>query len=231
MPDRDAILRRFEERLDQALAAEPPPPGIPEEILGGEDTAAPAGDLYAVEAALTALTQEVKLQGRSFKQLGEAIAPVAEAAPDLRDLLAEAHREAAESARGEVLDGLLDLRDRLARGADSARQAAAAFHHGFWLPRLLRHAREAVAALQEGYDLTAARLDGMLADFEVREIECLGQVFDPGRMQAVAIEEAAGRPDGTVVAVYRRGYECDGAVYRVAQVKVAKASAAQEEQR
>lgn len=217
MFDREAILRRFEARLDEALAAEEPPRGIPEEILSG---AAPdaSGDLYAVQAALSALTQEVKLQGRAFKQLGEAVAPVAQAAPSLRGLVEEVRRE----ARAQVLDELLDLRDRLARGSDAARRSAAALGRGWLAARLARRARETVAALQEGYGLTAARLDEILAGFNVREIECEGRPFDPRRMQVVATAEAAGAAEGTVVEVYRRGYEINGEVYRTAQVKVAK---------
>jgi molecular chaperone GrpE len=215
--DRDAILRRFEARLDEALAGEDPPRGIPEEILSGVVTESGA-DLYGVQAALTALTQEVKLQGRAFKQLGEAVAPVAQIAPALPGLLEEARRE----ARAAVLDELLDLRDRLARGSDAARESAATLGRGWLAARLMRRARETVAALQEGYDLTAARLDELLAGFNVREIECAGRAFDPTRMHVVATEEAAGAAEGTVLEVYRRGYEIDGEVYRAAQVKVAK---------
>jgi len=80
------------------------------------------GDLYAVQAALTALTQEVKLQGRSFKQLGEAVGPVAEMAPALASLIEDVRLQ----ARREVLDGLLDLRDRLGRGEETAALAVAA---------------------------------------------------------------------------------------------------------
>ena len=71
MTDRDEILRRFEARLDAALAREDAPRGIPEELLAGDETAVDEStvDRYRMWAALTALTQEVKLQGRAFKQL------------------------------------------------------------------------------------------------------------------------------------------------------------------
>ena len=67
---REEILRRFEKWLDGALAAEEPPRGVDAEIMaamarGGEDRARPApADAYSLWAAMTALTQEVKLQGR-----------------------------------------------------------------------------------------------------------------------------------------------------------------------
>jgi hypothetical protein len=76
---REEILRRFEEWLDGALAAEEPPRGIDAEILAAmagasEGEGAPgAGRAYSLWAAMTALTQEVKLQGRSFKELNDTL--------------------------------------------------------------------------------------------------------------------------------------------------------------
>ena len=65
-------------------------------------------DRYRMWAALTALTQEVKLQGRSFKQLSDTLA-----------------RETAKPrSRKEVLDGLLELRERLLRGVEAAGRRA-----------------------------------------------------------------------------------------------------------
>ena len=76
---REEILRRFEQWLDGALAAEEPPRGIDAEILAAiagdsEDHARPASTAaYSLWAAMTALTQEVKLQGRSFKELNDTL--------------------------------------------------------------------------------------------------------------------------------------------------------------
>ena len=222
-PDRDAILSRFTAWLDDALRAEAPPRGIPDEILAaaGEDA---HGDLYSVQSALTALTQEVKLQGRSFKQLSETLAPVLEP---------QAQADAArEQARREVIDALLDLHDRLARGLEAAFVVARAMpaKSRLWPWGTARPAPEAeiVEALRQGYALTAARLEEILASFELREIACGGRPFDPRRMQAVDTEDTDRVAAGTVVAVYRRGYERNGNVYRTAQVRVARPSSPEE---
>lgn len=219
MLDREEILQRFAESLDQALAGEEPPLGIPEEILHGE-TGPNGADLYSMQAAVTALTQEVKLQGRGFKQLAEAVSPALEVQ------VAEIRRQAGEAVWKEVLDALLDLGDRLARGLDTARQAGAvlAKPRPRWWPsgRGLASARDTVAALGEGYRLTAERVDEMLEGLRVREIACLHEPFDPQSMRAVAAEETARVPEGTVVEVYRRGYEWNGRLYRPAEVKVAR---------
>jgi len=218
-PDRESILRRFTARLDEALAREDAPEGIPAELLDAP-AVPPEGDLYAVEAALTVLAQEVKLQGRSFKQLGETVAPIAEMAP----ALAAAIEQARLQARREVLDVLLDLRDRLLRGEETARSAASAIAapRRWWQRRESPRGAEIVGALREGYALTLARLDEALATFGVSEIDCRDCAFDAGQMHAIGIEETGLAAEGTVVAVLRRGYEWNGAVYRPAEVRVAR---------
>jgi molecular chaperone GrpE len=230
--EREEILRRFEGWLDRVLAAEEPPAGVSAEILAALSAAAPAtseahGDLYSMWAAVTSLTQEVKLQGRSFKQLSETVAPVAELAPDL----VEMKREAQDAARREMLDVLLDLRDRLGRGIEAARASQAAMkaaQSGNWLTRLLpgndllRQTGEQVAALIDGYRLSLAHLDEVLTQFDVRRIDCQGQPFNPGTMNVIDVEETDQADEGTVVEVYRAGYEWRGEVCRPAQVKVAR---------
>jgi molecular chaperone GrpE len=230
--EREEILRRFETWLDGMLAAEQPLHGLPADILESitSDPGPSANghcDLYSMWAAVTALTQEVKLQGRSFKQLAETLAPVAE----LPSQLAEMERDAKDRARREMLDVLLDLRDRLHRGLDAARESRAKLGESSrpgWLARLrthdavLRHATETVAALEKGYDMSLERLNDVLADFDVREIACEGQLFDPNSMQAVDVQETDQKEEGVVLEVYRAGYEWKGEVYRPAHVKVAR---------
>jgi molecular chaperone GrpE len=81
---------------------------------------------------------------------------------------------------------------------------------------------EIVDALRQGYALTAARLQETLAGYDLREIECERRPFDARLMQAVDTEENSAVDEGTVMAVYRRGYSWNGSVYRAAQVRVAR---------
>jgi molecular chaperone GrpE len=85
-----------------------------------------------------------------------------------------------------------------------------------------RNANEILAALSHGYSLTLDTLDEVLVGRGVSRIACQGQIFDPQRMTAVDIDETKSVPEGTVVEVYRNGYEWNGEVYRTAQVKVAR---------
>ena len=231
--DREEILRRFEVWLDSVLSAEEPPQGLGGELLsslvGAEPKPVSDGrcDRYSMWAAITALTQEVKLQGRSFKQLSETLAPLANLAPQLPEM----ERQAQERARRETLDLFLDLRDRLARGLDQVRAAQARMSDSTssgWTARLLartpgfRQALESVAALEEGYQMSLQRLEDTLTQFNVQEIACNGQPFDPKSMHAVDVEETDQEAEGTVLEVYRAGYEWKGEVHRPAQVKVAR---------
>jgi len=64
-----------------------------------------------------------------------------------------------------------------------------------------------MAALTKGYELGLERLDQTLEEFNAHEIRCEGQRFDPRRMNAVDKEESTAVPEGTVLEVYRTGYE------------------------
>src|SRR6059036_1813737 len=135
---RDEILRRFQEWLDIALAAEEPPHGIDAEILSslsqnseeesaGQDRRC---DSYALWAAMTTLAQEVKLQGRTFKELNDTLgAQASRIAEEIRAAYRERERdlqrEAERRCRKDALNALIDLRDRLERGLQSVRAGQA----------------------------------------------------------------------------------------------------------
>jgi len=247
--DREEIVRRFEALLDAALSSENPPAGIDADILesvlnhspdraANDQDNARACDSYALWAAMTALTQEIKQQGRAFQELNRTLAAQTEKiADELRAVYAERERalrrETERRCRKDVLGALIDLRDRLARGRESARvreKETAASDRAGWLPRMLGStfsrqsagAAATVDALARGYELGIERLDQTLDEFNAREIRCQGESFDPRRMNAIDSEESAAVAPGTVIQVYRSGYEWDGEVFRPAQVKVSR---------
>jgi molecular chaperone GrpE len=256
---REKILRGLEAWLDEALTGEESPPGLTAELLRALENGGPLPpieghrDLYSLWCAMTALTQEVKLQSRTFKQLKDTLEQVREASvpPMHADSSAagamkeereeeEEEEEKEESSgkqpsgrlvRKEQVDLLLDLRDRLERGIRSVREADGGLVAGgspsiwarcFGVGRAhVRQAQETLAALENGYALTLNRLDQALQDYHLNPILCEGQAFDPHRMTAVELAETDSVLEGTVVGVYRTGYEWEGEVYRSAQVKVA----------
>jgi hypothetical protein len=150
------ILQRFATWLDDVLAEEKPIEGIAAELLAelydgrDSDTTGPAEgtyDLHSTWSALTALTQEIKLQGRAFKQLTDKMEPFAGIDESIdrlfaanRDVLADARRiaeegrtdraqreselkrKAHERARRELIGVIVDIRDRLILGQRSAHE-------------------------------------------------------------------------------------------------------------
>lgn len=251
---RQRILRRFESWLDESLESGGAPDGIAAEILaeiGAESEEAPFEDFYSMWAAITALTQEVRLQGRAFKQLGSSIenaAGIATAVEQLKEITGQSRqerqereraleRDAAARARKETLEALLNLRDSLTRGLESARAAlipvAPSGRMAKWfasgdIAAAQASAREAFHALEKGYLLSLERLDETLESMDVHPIHCEGQMFNPLEMNAVDLEETTAAAEGTVTTVYRTGYRWHGEVYRVAQVRVSRAPGARE---
>ena len=268
---RKARLReRFAAWLDETLAAEEPPAGLAPELLarieGGDDPEDEAPGLYGLFAAMTGLTQEVRLQGRAFKRLEEAVGPLVERQAQVLeahgDAIAEASRlaEQAMAARTErereavrqavaaagrdALLALIDTRERLTRAGSQARPLIEQARSALARPRLLGVREEAalrfvplpphpatgrtldaVAALEVGCRLALDRLAEVLDRTGVRELDCLGRPFDPRRMAAVEVKEADAAEDGTVLEVFRPGYECGGVLVRPAQVSVARRGA------
>jgi molecular chaperone GrpE len=151
------ILQRFAKWLDDVLAEEKPLEGVAAELLSelydGRDskTTGPAEgtyDLHSTWSALTALTQEIKLQGRTFQQLSDKMEPFAGLDASIDRLLAthkdalsaarriaeegradrsqhesELKREAHDRARRELIGTIIDIRDRLILGRRSANES------------------------------------------------------------------------------------------------------------
>lgn len=256
---RERILRRFEVWLDEILDGEPPVEGLAAEILEQldvEDATSEAGepaeasDLHALWSAVTAMTEETRLQGRAFKQLREGLVPMEELVGSLGGTLERYEgalqrqeqaidERAKQTAWKEILETLIDMRDRLIRGAESAeawlerRRAAPERESGlaarirgrlFASPDRLEPRRydEAVQSLLTGYRLCQEVLDEALAEIGVRPMEVRDRPFDPTTMKAVDIDRESDAPDGTVLEVYRQGYWWSESVYRPTEVKVAR---------
>lgn len=83
--------------------------------------------------------------------------------------------------------------------------------------------RDLVASLLTGYTMSLQRLDRAIRQHGLEPITCVGQPFDPERMEVVEAVAGNGRTAGEVVAEVRRGYLWNGRIFRFAQVSVARA--------
>jgi len=79
-----------------------------------------------------------------------------------------------------------------------------------------------IESFKEGVELTARQLDSVFEKFSIREIEALGERFDPHRHQAISQLQSGEEPN-TVVSVLQKGYFLHDRVLRPALVVVAAA--------
>jgi molecular chaperone GrpE len=205
--DPDLRRRMVEGLLDWVAGleeAEPPPEGLAPEAPGE------VPDLYSALAALHALRQEVGLQGREFRRVAETLERDAAPPP-------EPDRESERQAgRREVVERLLEARDRADRVLGSARAVESRMARG-WPGAADR--REAFASVLTALRMHLDALDESLRELDCRELAAAGRPFDPGRMRAV---ERAGPEEGapgTVVDVVRSGWLLGEECLRPAEVR------------
>ena len=72
----------------------------------------------------------------------------------------------------------------------------------------------------EGFRLVYNQTKALLERFEVKEIDCLNNEFDPAIEQAISTEKDESKPSGTVLKVYQKGYMYKDKVLRLAMVIV-----------
>jgi len=80
--------------------------------------------------------------------------------------------------------------------------------------------------LREGTEATLKLLSRTFEKFGVTEIDPLGSAFDPEWHEAMAMQESAEQPPGTVLSVVQKGYQLNGRLLRPARVIVAREPAA-----
>jgi molecular chaperone GrpE len=118
--------------------------------------------------------------------------------------IANAHKYALENFAGE----LLAVRDSL--------EAA------------LATGNSAVETLRSGVELTLKQLSGAFEKAAIRQINPMGEKFDPHRHQSISMVEADAEPN-TVIAVLQKGYSLHERVIRPALVSLAKPRSAPEQ--
>lgn len=81
-----------------------------------------------------------------------------------------------------------------------------------------------IAKIREGMDLTLKMMQALLQKMAVREINPLGEKFNPDMHQAMAAQLSTDVEPNTVLAVYQKGYSLNDRVVRPAMVVVSKTS-------
>lgn len=124
---------------------------------------------------------------------------------------------------------LENLRKRTQREVDSATRAGIERFGQELLPVIdslslaVQNADTADAAsLATGQEATLRLLQKAFERLGVREIDPVGEPFDPTRHEAVLAQQSATAEPNSVLQVVQRGYELDNRVLRPARVVVAK---------
>jgi molecular chaperone GrpE len=210
---KDALAARFRAYLDL-----PPAPAVPAAESAEQP---PAPDLFTLLAEVATLKNEVKLESRQVKGALDEFRGVFETLKTAHDRLADEQQRRREQDRAaqarehrDLLLELLELRDRMQAGQDSA----AGYRHRSLFGR--RRVRAFAAAMADGLAMNLRRLDETLARRGVRPLPAVGQPFDPYRMHAAEVESDSTRPAGEVIRELRPGFLLHGELLRLAEVVV-----------
>jgi len=180
------------------------------------------------------------------KQENPSVAPTGAAEgdtpPETSDLeqdLADAKRRAEEYLNDlrRVAADFDNYRKRVARETEAQASRATETMDGELLPVLanLERALDASAPheeakVAEGVQLVKQQLAGLLARRGLEEIPCEpGDEFDPHVHEALS-HQPSDQPEGTVAAVWQRGYRLGDRVVRAARVVVSSGAPADEDE-
>lgn len=81
---------------------------------------------------------------------------------------------------------------------------------------------EADANMREGLELTMKLLVDVLDKYDVKQLNPIGDVFDPQLHEAMSVQESPDAVSNTILMVFQKGYKLNDRVIRPARVIVAK---------
>ena len=208
---KELLLQRFRDYLDDIPDEEPEPPA------GDERT-----DLYSLFLELAALKNETRIGSRQMKgaldQFRELFDTVQSSHAVLRETVqrhpAELDKVRKEALRPLLLE-LLDLKDRLDAGQRAGSPPGTSV-----LARFCKREAALLAALRTGQEMSARRLEQILAAWRVRPLTAVGLPLDPVRMRAVDVTSRPDTAHGVVTDELRTGYLWEDQLLRPAEVIV-----------
>jgi molecular chaperone GrpE len=161
---------------------------------------------------------------------GPSRADLIEKLEDMQRVLDETREQSDEHLRGlqRTAADFANYRRRV----DEEREGLSQFSNALLIGKLLAVLDDFDRALEtvppgtnegwvDGVRLVERKLRGLLEAEGVREIEALGQPFDPNLHEAVVHEETADHPDNQVIGELQRGYRLGDRVLRPSLVRVA----------
>ncbi|MCI5182791.1 MAG: nucleotide exchange factor GrpE [Candidatus Electrothrix sp. AW1] len=194
--------------------------------------------LFSLYSEMKALKNEVKIESRHIKQgfvgIQEALKLHEENIAQLQDQ----KKDGPELT--PLLDGIIDLYDRihaslraLPEPSEFEPQSEQKEKKSFWLRRRkkeeeewnkraqqLQREQDMIASMRAGQQMLLDRILSLLLAWDITPIVALEQRFDPHNMRAVGTDTLPDLADGTVSDEIRTGFQQQGKVMRLADVRV-----------
>ena len=199
-------------------------------LLALNDDATPSAmtepdSIAPVIAEFTALRQDVRLQTKATRQAIELLqADDEELPPDktmLNTIMGLADALGLGFRQSQATQKLIDEKLVNVLQTTTTKQGWFSRPKPTLMPETITTIRQQVAGLADGYAMSQRRVEQLLIDNELTRIDCVGEMFDPERMEAISMAQSDDE-SGTVVDELRSGYLWRDKVIRYAQVRVAR---------
>jgi molecular chaperone GrpE len=194
--------------------------------------------LFSLYSEMKALKNEVKIESRHIKQ---GFVGIQEALKLHEENIAQSQDQKQDGPElAPLLDGIIDLYDRihaslraLPEPSQGEPQSEQKEKKSFWLRRRkkeeeernkrvqqLQREQDMIASMRAGQQMLLDRILGLLLSWDITPVVTLEQRFDPHNMRAVGTDTLPDLADGTVSDEIRTGFQQQGKVMRLADVRV-----------
>jgi molecular chaperone GrpE len=165
--------------------------------------------LVAVEPSTVTKEQLDELKQRAAKadEHWDRLLRTAADFDNFKKRAAREKQEAIKYANESLFEKLIPVLDSFDMALNAAQNSAAP---------------DAAKSLQTGISMVHQQLKTALAESGLEEVDASGKPFDPNLHEAVAQQESADVPEGTVVQQLRKGYKLKDRLVRPASVVVSK---------
>ncbi len=196
-------------------------------------------DLFSLYSEIKTLKNEVKIESRYIKQGFVGMQEALERCEG--NMLRLEEKDGPELA--PLLDGIIDLYDRihaslraLPEPSQGEPQPEQKEKKSFWPPRRKRQEKERnerakkaqrkqreqemIISMRAGQQMLLDRILSLLLAWDIAPLAALEQRFDPHSMRAVGTDTLPDLADGTVSDEIRTGFQQQGRMMRLADVRV-----------
>ncbi len=198
-------------------------------------------DVFSLYSEIKALKNEVKIESRHIKQGFVGMQEALERREENSALSDGREKDGPELA--PLLDGIIDLYDRihasiraLPEPGQYEQQTEQKEKKSFWPPRRKRQEKERnerakraqrkqreqemIISMRAGQQMLLDRILSLLLAWDIAPLAALEQRFDPHSMRAVGTDTLPDLADGTVSDEIRTGFQQQGRMMRLADVRV-----------